>query len=50
LNDTGSDQAVLRAAVAAGPVREFAWQRPGLEDLFRAVVNETATSAGANRS
>jgi ABC-2 type transport system ATP-binding protein len=42
LSDGGDDQAVLQAALSAGPVREFAWQRPGLKDLFRAVVTETA--------
>ena len=32
------DQAVLRAAQAAGPVREFTPVRPSLTDLFREVV------------
>jgi ABC-2 type transport system ATP-binding protein len=45
LNDAGDDQAVLQAALAAGHLREFAWQRPGLKDLFRAVVSETARPA-----
>ena len=45
LSDTGNDQAVLKAALAAGPVREFAWQRPGLKDLFRAVVTEAGLPA-----
>ena len=33
------DQAVLRAALAAGPVREFARRRPSLTELFRHVVS-----------
>ncbi|WP_179773451.1 ABC transporter ATP-binding protein [Amycolatopsis endophytica] len=32
------DQIVLAAALAAGPVREFRWQRPSLAELFRNVV------------
>jgi ABC-2 type transport system ATP-binding protein len=39
LSDT-DDQTVLRAALAAGPVREFARRRPSLTDLFRNVVTE----------
>jgi ABC-2 type transport system ATP-binding protein len=34
------DQIVLRAAIATGPVREFARTRPSLTDLFRNVVSE----------
>ncbi|GAB2456208.1 ABC transporter ATP-binding protein [Xylanimonas ulmi] len=34
----GDGQEVLRAALAAGPVREFAPARPSLTDLFRHVV------------
>jgi ABC-2 type transport system ATP-binding protein len=34
------DQAVLRAALATGPVHEFARTRPSLTDLFRNVVTE----------
>jgi ABC-2 type transport system ATP-binding protein len=45
LSDSDDDQAVLQAALSAGPVREFAWQRPGLKDLFRTVVTETAPAA-----
>ena len=33
------DQAVLRAALAAGPVREFARRLPSLTELFRHVVS-----------
>ena len=47
LRDSGNDQAVLQAALAAGPVREFAWQLPGLKDLFRAVVTEAGQPASA---
>jgi ABC-2 type transport system ATP-binding protein len=34
------DQAVLRAALATGPVREFSRQRPSLTEPFRNVVTE----------
>jgi ABC-2 type transport system ATP-binding protein len=34
------DQAVLRAALATGPVHEFARRRPDLADLFRHIVAE----------
>jgi ABC-2 type transport system ATP-binding protein len=40
LADGTDDQAVLAAALATGPVREFAWRRPGLTELFRHVVAE----------
>ncbi|WP_018547826.1 ABC transporter ATP-binding protein [Streptomyces sp. LaPpAH-108] len=36
------DQAVLRAAVATGPVHEFAREHPRLSELFRAVVTASA--------
>jgi ABC-2 type transport system ATP-binding protein len=38
LDDTADDQAVLAAALATGPVREFARQRPSLTELFRHIV------------
>jgi ABC-2 type transport system ATP-binding protein len=38
LADGADDQEVLRAALATGPVREFAWRRPTLTELFRDVV------------
>ncbi|MCP2262458.1 ABC-2 type transport system ATP-binding protein [Streptoalloteichus tenebrarius] len=38
------DQEVLRAAVAAGRVREFAPHRPSLTELFRNVVTEEAAA------
>jgi ABC-2 type transport system ATP-binding protein len=34
------DQVILRAALATGPVHEFARTRPSLTDLFRNVVSE----------
>jgi ABC-2 type transport system ATP-binding protein len=37
----GDDQAVLRAALATGPVREFRREVPRLSELFRHVVSET---------
>ncbi|MFC7273065.1 ABC transporter ATP-binding protein [Paractinoplanes rhizophilus] len=39
LDDGADDQAVLRAALATGPVREFARSRPSLTDLFRHIVS-----------
>ena len=39
LSDGADDQAVLRAALATGPVREFARRLPSLTDLFRHVVS-----------
>jgi len=44
LGDGADDQAVLRAALATGPVREFARRRPALTQLYRDVVSETATT------
>jgi ABC-2 type transport system ATP-binding protein len=38
LDDGADDQAVLTAALALGPVREFGRRRPTLADLFRAAV------------
>jgi ABC-2 type transport system ATP-binding protein len=40
LDDGADDQAVLQAALATGPVREFGERRPTLSDLFRHVVSE----------
>ena len=40
LVDGADDQAVLKAALATGPVREFSRQRPSLTELFRNVVTE----------
>ncbi|MFJ7219834.1 ABC transporter ATP-binding protein [Amycolatopsis sp. NPDC098790] len=38
LGDGADDQAVLKAALATGPVREFAREQPSLTELFRSVV------------
>ena len=40
LGDGADDQAVLKAALATGPVREFAREQPSLTELFRSVVTE----------
>jgi ABC-2 type transport system ATP-binding protein len=42
LEDGLDDQVVLRAAMKAGPVREFARYRPPLVELYRHVVSATA--------
>lgn len=39
------DQVILRAALAIGPVRQFAERRPSLAELFRDVVSEGDASA-----
>ena len=39
LGQDADDQAVLRAALATGPVREFARRLPSLTELFRHVVS-----------
>ncbi|WP_020499321.1 ABC transporter ATP-binding protein [Sciscionella marina] len=46
LAEGADDQQVLQAALATGPVREFARHRPSLTELFRNVVTE---NQGANR-
>jgi ABC-2 type transport system ATP-binding protein len=38
LDDGTDDQIVLQAALATGPVHEFAHVRPSLTDLFRHLV------------
>ena len=48
LHDDVDDQRILRAALAAGPVREFARRRPPLTELFRHVVGEAADDAAAD--
>ncbi|WP_016700582.1 ABC transporter ATP-binding protein [Actinoalloteichus spitiensis] len=40
LDDSADDQALLRAALATGPVHEFATQQQTLTDLFRNVVTQ----------
>jgi ABC-2 type transport system ATP-binding protein len=47
LGDGADDQAVLRAALATGPVREFSRKLPSLADLFRSVVSEHNTQEAA---
>jgi ABC-2 type transport system ATP-binding protein len=42
LGDGADDQAVLKAALATGPVHEFARRRPSLTELFRSVVTQGA--------
>ncbi|WP_147916246.1 ABC transporter ATP-binding protein [Ruania zhangjianzhongii] len=42
----GVEQPLLRAAVAAGELREFSQVRPTLTELFRDVVSDTDESAG----
>ncbi|MFC8923187.1 ABC transporter ATP-binding protein [Cellulosimicrobium sp. NPDC057127] len=46
----GREQAVLRAALAAGPVREFAVVRPSLTELYRDVVSSPASEDAATTS
>ena len=47
LGADADDQAVLRAALATGPVREFARRLPSLTELFRHVVSTDPTGASA---
>ena len=44
------DQLVLRAALAAGPVREFTRQRQSLTELFRNVVTDHTTGASQEKA
>jgi ABC-2 type transport system ATP-binding protein len=44
LAEGADDQPVLSAALATGPVHEFARRRPSLMELFRHVVSEEVTS------
>jgi ABC-2 type transport system ATP-binding protein len=52
LDPGADDQAILRAALATGPVHQFAHRRPSLTELFREVVTDhtghpaTATTTG----
>jgi ABC-2 type transport system ATP-binding protein len=45
LDDGVDDQAVLHAALATGPVHEFAKRRPSLTELFRHVVSQEEVPA-----
>ncbi len=47
LGPGSDDQAVLRAALATGPVHQFARRRPSLTDLFRHIVAAPARSTTA---
>jgi len=49
LSPDADDQAVLRAALATGPVREFRRRRPSLAELFRHVVGEGGAAAAPRR-
>jgi ABC-2 type transport system ATP-binding protein len=40
LTEDADDQSVLKAALAAGPVRAFGPRRPSLTELFRHVVSQ----------
>ncbi len=42
LDPGADDQALLRAALATGPVREFERVEPSLGEIFRAVIDEAA--------
>ena len=44
------DQELLSAALAAGPVREFARVRPSLVELYRHVVASDDSPATADRT
>jgi ABC-2 type transport system ATP-binding protein len=50
LLDGADDQAVLRAALATGPVREFTRRRSTLTELFRDVVSEDTAAGQAKTS
>jgi ABC-2 type transport system ATP-binding protein len=47
LADGADDQQVLQAALATGPVREFAHRRESLTELFRSVVTEPQEAEAA---
>jgi ABC-2 type transport system ATP-binding protein len=46
VEDDADDQAVLRAALATGPVHEFARRRPSLTELFRHIVGADPAEEG----
>jgi ABC-2 type transport system ATP-binding protein len=46
LTPAADDQKILAAALASGPVHEFARRRPPLSDIFRAVVTDPPGEAG----
>lgn len=47
LDGSADDQAVLRAAVATGPVREFRRDLPSLLDIFREAMTESRVAAAS---
>ena len=47
LDGGADDQAVLRAAIATGPVREFRRRVPSLLEVFREAMSENATAAAS---
>jgi ABC-2 type transport system ATP-binding protein len=47
LNESVDDQAVLRAALATGPVREFRRDVPSLLDIFREAMTEAQVAAAS---
>jgi len=47
LNDSASDQAVLKAALATGPVHEFRRDVPSLLDIFREAMSEARVAAAS---
>jgi ABC-2 type transport system ATP-binding protein len=49
LGTGADDQAVLRAALATGPVREFARRLPTLTELFRHVVSADTDSGTGSK-
>jgi ABC-2 type transport system ATP-binding protein len=44
LEPPADDQALLRAALETGPVREFRRDLPTLSEMFRSAVSEEATA------
>jgi ABC-2 type transport system ATP-binding protein len=44
LDPTADDQAILRAALATGPVREFRTNLPSLLDIFREAMTESTAA------
>ena len=47
LDASADDQAILRAALATGPVREFRANLPSLLDIFREAMTENAAAAAS---
>jgi ABC-2 type transport system ATP-binding protein len=47
LDESADDQAILRAALATGPVREFRRNLPSLLDVFREAMTESTAAAAS---